>query len=61
MSDKYDYSPPESMRKNSKATDLIVSAFLLALLIGPPILALWNWNAKWLWGWLILLILGLAG
>lgn len=62
MSDQYDYSPPESMRsKPSWKANAIVGTLLVVLTIAPPLLWWGTGNENWLWGWVLLLILGLAG
>lgn len=61
MSD-HGYDPPESMRtKPSRWVDATLISFFSALVVAPPLLAWWNGNLAWLFGWVLLLILGLAG
>lgn len=55
-------SDPESMCAPSDwKTTLVIGGFFTALAAGPPLIAWWTDQPAWLWGWVILLILGLAG
>jgi hypothetical protein len=47
--------------ENVTRENLIVTGFLLALLLAPPFAWWLTGNPGWLWAWVVLLILGLAG
>lgn len=47
--------------RSTPLANVVVALILAGLVIAPPLLAWYMDDSRWLFGWVILLILGLAG